>query len=260
MIQELSRIIKESGKLLLKWRELRIFEGRWEGAQFKAKVDLMAHRELEKQLKKLTPDTFIISEENIDSFIRKRPKYYWMVDPIDGTASFVKGYPGFVTQAAFMEDNKPKLAAIYAPALNEFYTAEFGKGAYLNNRKIRVATRRASKTLIDNYSMPRGIAEDVFREFNFKNYIECGSISLKTCRVADGTADLFIKDVAVKDWDLAAPQLVLNEAGGFLTDIYGKEIEYCGNYEHKGLIAARSKKECMKLTLWHSNLKKGGYK
>lgn len=253
MLHDLSCIVEEVGKSLLKWRDLQIFEGKWEGTQFKAKVDLMAHQELENHLIELAPDIPIISEEDANSLVKDRPTLYWIIDPIDGTASFIKGFSGFVTQIALIEENKPKLAAVYAPVLNELYTAKIGKGAYLNNRKLFVLNNDVSKTLIDNYPEPRGIAKKAYCEFKFKNYIECGSIALKICKVADGTADLFLKDVIIRDWDLAAPHLILNEAGGFLTDIYGKKFEYYGDYEHKGLIATVSEKECMKFVLWYKH-------
>jgi 3'(2'), 5'-bisphosphate nucleotidase/myo-inositol-1(or 4)-monophosphatase len=250
---QIVHIIEEVGTLLLKWHNLRIFEGKWEGSQFKAEVDLMAHQELESHLKKLAPNIPIISEENANSLIKDRDKVYWLIDPIDGTASFIKGYPGFVTQIALIEDNKPKLSVIYAPVLNELYTAKIGEGSYLNNKRLFVSNKGALKTLIDNYPEPRGITKKVYDEFKLKNYIECGSIALKICKVADGTADLFLKDVTVRDWDLAAPHLILEESGGILTDIYGNKFEYRGNNGHTGLIAAHSQKVNYEVVCWYSN-------
>jgi len=257
MILNLSSIIhitKEVGSLLLKWRDLKMFKGKWEDSQFKAEVDLMAHQELENRLKKLIPDIPVISEEDSSSLTKSRPRLYWLIDPIDGTASFIKGYPGFVTQIALIEDNKAKLAVIHAPALNELYATEIGEGAYLDEKKLFISDNDRLKTLIDNYSKPRGIAKKIYSEFKFKNYIECGSIALKICKVADGTADLFLKDVTVRDWDLAAPQLILEESGGILTDIYGNEFEYRDSYEHTGLVATHTKRANHEIVRWYSNI------
>lgn len=71
--------------------------------------------------------------------------------------------------------------------------------------------------------------------------MESGSIALKICRIADGSADLFVKDVAVRDWDVAAPSLVLTEAGGTFTGMDGAPWHFGGNWEKRGLIAASGK-------------------
>lgn len=257
MIEGLSRVIKEVGGLILNWRDSGILEGNWEGTQFKAKADNLAHHELEKRLKEIEPLLPVVSEEDLGSLKEKRPERYWLIDPIDGTASFVNGFPGFVTQVALMENDRPICSAIFAPALNELYTAENGKGAFLNGKRLMLKPKKELEAIIDNYPEPRGIAKQAFDNLGFKRYVECGSIGLKICKVADGTADLFIKDVIVRDWDLAAPELVLEEAGGTLTDIEGKSIEYSGSYEHVGLIAAREKDINSMIANWRSNLIKG---
>lgn len=241
-IHELINIVKEVSELLLKWRKAEIFEGKWVGTQFKAKADLMAHQELVERLNKVYPDIPIVSEESTFSMVDDRAKIYWLIDPIDGTASFVKGYPGFVTQVALMEGNRPKVSVICAPAIKETYIGVSGKGAYLNNKKISVPPKEIVETLIDNYPEPKGIAKKIHESLNVKKYIECGSIALKICKVASGNADIFVKDVIVSDWDLAAPQLILEETGGCLTDINGEKIKYFGSYQHPGLIVSRSRK------------------
>lgn len=257
MIEELSNIVREVGSLLMGWRDSGIFEGKWEGSQFKAKADRMAHDELEKRLKELTPIIPIVSEEDLESLKEERPEQYWLVDPIDGTASFVNGFSGFVTQAALMEKNRPIYAAVFAPARNELYIAEKGKGAFLNGKGIKLNKRQTLETMIDNYPEPRGVAREIYNSFGFKEYVECGSISLKICKVADGTADLFIKDVIVRDWDLAAPHLILEEAGGIMSDISGNNFEYTGTYEHMGLVATHNEKSKIKIVQWYLKHKNG---
>ena len=256
MIDILSKIIREVGDLILIWRNSGFFEGQWEGSQFKAEADQMAHKELKKLLQRLDPSIPVVSEEDGKSLTEKRADRYWLIDPIDGTASFANGFNGFVTQVALIEKSSPMYAAIFAPALDRLYTAQRGGGAFLNDTRLKLNAKKRMDTLIDNYPEPRGIAMNVYCDYGFKNYIECGSISLKICKVADGTADLFIKDVIVRDWDLAAPGLVLEEAGGNLTDIEGRKITYKGSYEHFGLIAAYDNNINSMISSWHSNFKK----
>jgi len=258
MIRKLANIVYDVGTLLLKWRNAEIFEGTWEGPQFKAKVDQMAHTALTNRLRDIAPDIPIISEEDEDLVVKDRPDYYWLIDPIDGTASFVGGFPGFVTQVALVKDGYPLIAAIYAPVSNSLYLAERERGATLNDLPLHLFSGREPKILIDNYPEPRGIAQSVYKGLNFCKYIECGSISLKVCKIADGTADIFFKDVIIRDWDIAAPQLILEEAGGILRDINGRKIKYDGNYNYHGIIAAGSREACEHVLSYYDNLKKRG--
>lgn len=256
MLTNISNIVIEVGNLISNWQQENIFEGYWENdVQVKAKVDVMANDEIEERLKSFTPQIPIISEENLNSLVCQRPQKYWLIDPIDGTASFVKGFSGYVTQIALIENNIPVLAAVFAPALNQLYTAKKGKGSYLNEQKIQVNKSENFYTLIDNYPAPKGITKKLYEKFNFQSYLECGSISLKICRVADGSADLFFKDVPIRDWDLGAPQLILEEAGGILTSAYGHKFEYKGSYEHNGLIATVSEQLNKEIISWYKNFK-----
>jgi len=257
MRTELSKIVTEVGFLLLKWRADGRFEGRWEGPhQFKAQVDLMAHEALTNRLSELAPDIPVISEENPASWLNVRPERYWLIDPIDGTASFVRGYPGFVTQVALMERGVPVLAVVWAPALSLLYVAERNKGVSLNDAKFLVKAGFPAEKLIDNFPEPQGIVLSAFKELGFQKYIECGSISLKICRVADGTADLFFKTVTVKDWDVAAPHLIIAEAGGYLSDIHGQAVSYSGVFEKAGLIAASRENTFRTFLDWYSKMER----
>ena len=193
MIEKLSKIVKDVGCLLIEWRDSRVFNGTWVGQQFKAEVDQMAHSALTERLGRIAPDIPIISEEDKTSLVGKRPKRYWIIDPIDGTASFVNGYNGFVTQVALIENHRPSMAVIYAPLLGLLYTAERGKGSFLNSENLHITPGREPNILIDNYPEPRGITYNLYKELKLSKYIECGSISLKICKVADGTADIFLK-------------------------------------------------------------------
>jgi 3'-phosphoadenosine 5'-phosphosulfate (PAPS) 3'-phosphatase len=95
--------------------------------------------------------------------------------------------------------------------------------------------------LIDNTPEPRGATQVVFERLRCTGYVESGSISLKICRIADGTADVFVKDITVRDWDIAPAHLVIGEAGGVLQGLHGAaEIAYSGSYERGGIVAAAS--------------------
>lgn len=251
MRERLADILRQAGALLLERRASGGFTYRRQGAVVNASVDMDAHHFLVQALSALTPGVPVLSEEDAQARMRERPDLYWLIDPLDGTASFVDGFSGFVTQAALMRDRRPVLAGVYAPALGEAFLAEAGAGATRNGARLGVAARPADKWILtDNYPAPRGLAADIIRDWHIPGYLECGSIGLKICRVAEGNADLFVKDVPVRDWDVAAPQLVLEEAGGRLSDIAGRPFPYTGTFEHTGLIAGASVDMIVRAAAW----------
>jgi len=252
MIEDLEVILREAGDLLLEWRAQGIVHGHWEGSQLKAEADLRAHDFLLKKLHNSWPGIPVISEEDVSKHEAYRPEEYWLVDPIDGTASFCNGFDGFVTQAALMRNYQPVLAVVHAPALKLTYTATLNGAAYCNNSQIlTVESGIRAPILIDNYPEPRGIALEVYKAFGCSEYIESGSLGLKICRVADGTVDLFVKDVIVRDWDLAPAHLVLACAGGQITTLPGKNLSYDGGFEREGVVAAGNQELMDRVSKWN---------
>ena len=259
MLEDLIKVVRDAGAHLLEWRAEGIFDGRWEGSQFKARVDGMANDILVGSLTGLDDGIPVISEEVMESQVSERPERYWLIDPIDGTASFIGGYSGFVTQVALMINHAPELTAIYAPALDLLYTSRRGLGAWRNQRKLDLLIGDQQHVLIDNYPQPRGMTKKAFEDLKFRHYLESGSISLKICRIADQTADLFFKEIPVKSWDIAPPHRVLEEVGGVLTDIRGQPIDYRGDFTHDGILAANSKKSSIRFISWYTKRKTGDF-
>ena len=238
MLDALEALLRELGDMLLEWRGRGATGGRWEGTQFKARADRQAHDFLSDRLAAFQPALPVVSEED-EARAGRRPEEYWLIDPIDGTASFCQGFDGFVTQAALMRRCEPILAVVHAAALGLTYTALRDGRARCNGVPISTsAPARRAPILTDNYPEPRGVARDVYDAIGCGGYVESGSIGLKICRVADATADLFVKDVIVRDWDLAPAHLILERAGGVLTTLAGDPIPYDGGFERAGLIAA----------------------
>jgi 3'(2'), 5'-bisphosphate nucleotidase len=240
MHDKLAAALRRVGARIMDCRREGNTHGRWKGAQYKANADMIADASMRECLRQIT-DLSIVSEEDVASQSEQRPNEYWLIDPIDGTASFAHGFPGFVCQAALMCDGLPQMAGVYAPALDKLYMAIRGGGATLNGLPIRVRmVDRKQLIMVDNYPKPRGVAERLMRDLYCAKYLESGSIGLKICLVAEGQADVFVKDVQVRDWDVAAPHLVLQEAGGILVQFNNQPFDYRGGYERHGLIAVPS--------------------
>ena len=258
MIDCVESIARSLGDQLLQWRRSGAMVARTVGDQIKAEADGRAHDVLRNALTRRWPHIPVISEEDPESHSTDaRPRLYWLIDPIDGTASYCEGFDGFVTQVALMRDGRPVLGVVYAPAFEEVWRAEEGAAAFKNGTPIRVAQRQTGKTLIDNYPEPRGAALEAFRKCGFTNYMESGSIGLKICRVAEGSADAFVKDVVVRDWDIAPGDLILRCAGGCLSAYDGTAIAYSGSMEKNGLIAAATAD--LRAELLQCSARRGGH-
>lgn len=241
------------GELLREWRgQAAARAGVWEGSQFKARADAMAHRELSERLAAIDGQIPVVSEEDPESLERERPPRYWLIDPIDGTASYVHGFAGYVTQAALMIGERPEVAAVFVPETATLYTAVRGRGAFRDGRRLPPCGPMppGHGVLTDNTPEPQGVALRVYEHFGYGEYLESGSISLKLCRVAEGSAHLFVKDVPVRDWDVAAPALLLEEVGGLVTRLDGTAFGYRGTYEHAGLVGGADPATCRSVARW----------
>ena len=212
-----------------------------EPKQFKTEADFKANKAIKNLILSFDNTAVIISEED-DTFNDSKFSSYWLVDPIDGTASWYEGFDGFVTQIAYIENDIPMFGVIYAPALDKLWWAVKGDGAFLNGNKLH--NRRNEQfargfKLIDNYPEPKRIAKTISEGMLVEQYIESGSLGLKSVLVADGSADLFAKDVLIRDWDIAPAHVILNELGCHLSDLKGESILFIGSHEkNDGLIVA----------------------
>jgi len=210
------------------------------GTQFKSNADLLANEIIKSHLKKYSKYP-ILSEEDKSSWRYIDSKLYWLIDPLDGTASYCEGFPGYVSQLCLMKNFRPIFGAIYAPEFNLFFHAKEGEGAFCNFEKLlNRSLDRKNLKLIDNYPKPNGVSKKVFKEFKCKEYIESGSLGLKISRVSDGYADIFVKDVKTKIWDLAPGDILLRELNSEIINLKGERIDYSNLTIEDGIICTRN--------------------
>jgi len=235
---------KKIGDLIASWRTDESVREVLEPKEFKTVADKKAHDLICTLIHKTFGSVIILSEEeDIDIVGDKRPDKYWLIDPIDGTASWYDGFDGFVTQAAYIEDDIPIYGIVYAPAMDKLWTAIKDGGAFLNGNKLNLFIENNRLNLIDNYPEPQRIAKEISENLPVDRYIECGSLGLKSCMVAAGIADLFVKDVIIRDWDIAPVLRIIEELNGFVTDLTGNKIELKGSFvKKKGLIVSKISK------------------
>ncbi len=240
MIDKVITIMKNAGSILIDEYNKNGRKGYWEGSQFHAHADTLIHKFIKQNIEHLSPSYPVVSEEDIIKNKINFKERFWILDPLDGTASYSEGYAGYVTQIALIEKLKPILSVVYAPQLDELFFGELNKGSYKNDKKLNCRIK-SDLTLIDNYPEAKGIAKKIFLDLDIKKYIECGSLGLKICKIADNTANIFIKDVIVRDWDIAPPSLIISEAQGCLKKLDATDFNYNGYSRHKGIIATSNK-------------------
>lgn len=229
------------------WRKVLFIDG------FKTVGDLKAHEMLITGLHKITPHISVFSEET-PHLISERPSQYWLIDPIDGTSSWHNGFEGYVTQIALISNNQVDLGAIYWPCRNIMFHAD-NSGVFINKVPFNYLKSNDPKILVDNYPKPRGIAAELIKRIPKLRYRECGSLGLKSVLALTGEVDIFVKDVIIRDWDMA-PVFPFTKFGGYICDlsgqplVLGKKIEF-----DNGLIVSHNQSCVKKVSMLIASIK-----
>ena len=196
-------------------------------------ADLAAHNIIEAGLARLGTGWPVLSEEStaVDFSQRRYWNPYWLVDPLDGTREFIKRNGEFTVNIALIEHHRPVMGVVYAPALDLWYFATSGYGAYRRQGSeaslpIHVRAFDRSRIVVAGSRSHGGSNMTRFlRQVGPHTLISLGS-SLKICLVAEGRADVYPRLGPTSEWDTAAAQCVLEEAGGRLVDINGDTFRY----------------------------------
>ncbi|HVJ61470.1 MAG TPA: inositol monophosphatase family protein [Tahibacter sp.] len=237
------RAARAAGTLIL--RNLNRVEGlvvmEKERMDFASEVDRAAEALIMRELKRAYPRHSFLAEESGE---HGKSRHQWVIDPLDGTHNFLRGFPHFCVSIAMLEDGEPVYGVIYDPLRDETFTASKGDGAFLNDRRIRVSQReglagallatgfpyrqrRHLEPQLEATKLLLGSAEDIRRT---------GSAALDLAYVACGRLDGFY-ETGLKPWDMAAGCLLVREAGGRYCDFAGRD-----NLPESGNLIAASHK------------------
>jgi len=175
----------------------------------------------------------IISEETIISF-KNEPKYFWLVDPLDGTIDFVKGSGQFSYMIGLVKDGRPIFGIICQPTLDKIYYASEGSGTFLrqgNNKPKRMYVSKKNKnqlmTMIASKYHFQKTDKIIADKLEIHKLINCGSVGVKVGLITEKKADIYINTSSKTSlWDTCAADIILSEAGGLMTDIKGNKIVY----------------------------------
>lgn len=230
---------QKAAKILLHYHEKKTFQ-----TEFKGDVNLVTDADIEaeaiviKTISKAFPEHSILSEENKNSHQKSLDGPIWVIDPLDGTTNFSHGFAHFAISIAFRENSQTVFGIVHQPVLNEVFIARLGGGAFLNGKKISVSKQPAlTRSLIatgfpyDRRDSPiNNLSEFCMMEMNCQDIRRPGAATLDLAYVACGRLDGYWEH-KLSAWDLAAGKLLVEEAGGKVTDFNGKEITDLWNGE-----------------------------
>ncbi len=211
-------------------------------------ADRAASRIIVEGLSAEFPDDGILSEEEADDLdVRLKKQRVWIIDPIDGTAGFVKKDGDFAVQIGLAIDGEAVLGVVFLPFHNVLYRAVQGEGAFAEyfekepkELKASMTSDFENMTLAFSRNHPSKGIQAIIAGFNFQNAVQRGSIGLKVGLIAERQADAYIHlSPRTKLWDTCAPQIILEEAGGVLTDLFGEKYRYDREdlQNHGGIVA-----------------------
>jgi myo-inositol-1(or 4)-monophosphatase len=233
MIQAVVAAAQDAGRIIQKVRESD-FEVESKGdAGPVTRADREADALLKSRLLELDPAGWL-SEETADDPARLKSSRLWIVDPLDGTKEFVQGLPEYCVAIALVEAGQPILGVVHNPARGETYWAERGAGAFRNGESIRVCEGR--RLLASRSELKRG-EFDPFRAG--WDVTATGSIQYKLALIGSGEAAATFSRGPKHEWDVCAGELIVSEAGGKASDVFGDPLRYNQPFPKvKGVLAA----------------------
>jgi myo-inositol-1(or 4)-monophosphatase len=200
-------------------------------------ADIAVDTLLRERLCSAEPGIGWLSEETTDNPARLASRFMWIVDPIDGTRGYIAGLPDWAVSAALVENGRPIAACLFAPVTAEFFMAATGKGAMCNGQVIAASSGRELAQM--RIAGPKNFLErlaGITPPFTVEPRIH--SLALRLVRVAQGTIDAAIAGGSSHDWDLAAADLLVHEAGGALTPFSGEPLIYNRAIPRHGMLVA----------------------
>ena len=202
-----------------------------------SEADIRVNDLLESRLRAATPDYGWLSEESVDDEARLGKRLTWIVDPIDGTRGYLAGREDWCVSVALVEDATPVLAAVFVPVSNEFFFAVRGQGAVLNDAPVRATA--GAELDFSRVAGPKPLVERLnAASGDTVLHPRIGSLALRLCRVAHGGLEAAFAGGQSRDWDLAAANLIVQEANGNMTALSGDPILYNRREVTHGMLVA----------------------
>ena len=196
-------------------------------------ADLASNAHIVHSIRAAFGEDAILSEESTDDGARFGARRVWVVDPLDGTREFLAGNGEFSVMIGMLEEDEPVLGVVFVPATGTMYGAERGRGAWAETGS---GARRALRCgpadpgairMVGSRSHADPLLQRMAAALGVTDVLPSGSVGVKCARIAEGERDLYVHPVPyLKEWDTCAPEIVLREAGGVVTDCRGGPLRY----------------------------------
>jgi 3'(2'), 5'-bisphosphate nucleotidase len=197
-------------------------------------ADKLANEIIVERLRQEFPDDGMLAEESIDTSHRLDKPRVWMIDPLDGTTGFIDGNGDFAVQIGLTENGQCVLGVVYLPLTGVLYRAVRGGGTWIERpdyevEKARVSDHGEISTMrlaaSRSHRSPR--MDKVVQAFGLKEEVLRGSVGIKVGLIVEQQCDLYVHlSPRTKQWDTCAPEIILREAGGSITDLFGQPLGY----------------------------------
>ena len=229
-------IAKRAGALLMQRPEHLSVDTKSSDIDIVTQMDRASEKLIVESILELRPDDGIIGEEGADR--PSKSGFTWVIDPIDGTVNYFYNLPGWSVSIAVKDESGNAVGVVYAPTTNELYTALRGAGAYLNGQRISsnnpVELNRA--LIATGFHYVEDVRSQQIAQFNnlilkIRDYRRNGSAAIDICHVASGKVDGYY-EMGLKEWDLAAAQLIATEAGAMVS-VSGELTIAAGEHLHR---------------------------
>ena len=242
LLEEIIGIVHQCGEIMLSATDIdRKMHQKTGKGNFVTEYDSRVQQVLEEKLLALVPGAVFLGEEDQMDQTDISRGYAFIVDPIDGTANFTRGYNVSCISVALARDGKPVMGVIYDPYRKETYYGERGKGAYRNREQIHASQRTLKEGLILFGTAPyhqdlmKKSFEVAYRYMSRgEDLRRSGSAALDLCAIASGKAEFYF-EMRLCPWDYAAGALLVEEAGGIVSDLEGNPV----TYDRKQTVTAR---------------------
>ncbi|MEX3071928.1 3'(2'),5'-bisphosphate nucleotidase CysQ [Vibrio alginolyticus] len=237
LLPQVIEIARSAGQLILDIYQKKQYEEYTKSDETPVtSADIAAHKLITERLSELTPDIPVLSEEAADISLEQRAQWqrYWLVDPLDGTQEFIARSGDFATIIALVDNNQPTMGVVYGPVSGVTYYAYSGKGAWKipdMSESVRIRTHKheqPGQSIAIAISRRQDINRITGRMSSAWNYelIPLGSAALKACLVAEGAVDCYLRLGPTGEWDTAATQCIVEEAGGRILSTKLEPLSY----------------------------------
>lgn len=229
-------LAREAGAAILEFyeRPLEIAEKSDQHREPVTQADIVANEIIVRRLEQEFPDDGILAEESVDTSRRLHKQRVWMIDPLDGTTGFIEGNGDFAVQIGLTEDSECVLGVVYQPLTGTLYRAVRGGGSWIerpefDHERVTVSshTEISEMRLAASRSHRSPRMDNVVQSFGLTQEVRRGSVGIKVGLIIEQQCDLYIHlSPRTKQWDTCAPQIILTEAGGSITDLFGRPLSY----------------------------------